>query len=203
MKRVVIASIVLALTMLNPCTGIADWWTEAYNTGGEIDCPPQSGGSSDTWAEWTITTILCGDQFEYPFFLAGFAFPCSGPTGEWVLWVHDLPPDYPDSPLSAQLSGEFTPVITDPEVELPLEYSYVQISPPIEVYYWQYITFGYRNPGHCGLIPFNGVTTWGWIYDSWANDSAYGKTALLQIMDSYGSGTLARPENISWIKSLY
>ena len=60
---------------VEPTTGnlVFDW---VYNTGGAEDFVPDTGGSSDGWGEWFITTVL--NDTGQDLLLTEFGFPCSG-----------------------------------------------------------------------------------------------------------------------------
>ncbi len=149
-----------------------------YSTCGEIWCIPTLGGSQSGWAGWSIAHLW----FELDTVLDHLDVPvCGPPTGSygWVLWL-DTPFPPPDGPWSAQYHGEFVPWCADPWTYPPTQYTDVHL-PWICVPAGSSVVFGFENTGMQGMIPFNGIETFGWWNGQWTSDAHYGRTTVIQV----------------------
>lgn len=196
------------LTLMILLTGaplLAEDWVDHWNSGGELWAEAENAGSDSTWGEWVVTEVSAGYIGGMDFLITHLAFPCASPTGEpveWVLWVTDGSGPPPGPPESAPHSGTFVPPLVDGSDPLPFSYVTIELDPWVPSWYYQHLVFGYRNPGFAGLTDFNGIESWTWYGGEWTSDSAFGQTAVLQIM---GWVAIIPTEDSSWsgIKSLY
>jgi hypothetical protein len=176
-----------------------------YNTGGVMDFVPDSGGSSDGWGEWFITTVHNNTPNDLT--LVELGFPCAGPptgTYGWVVWTNmaGLVPPVGDA-TTAEYFGSFVPVDPNPETWPPTTYTYVDVSfKGIIIDEGSYFCFGYDNAGMGGQTAFNGVDTWAWYSGYWDSDQDWGRTAILQVKANY-HGTPTEEAAWSSIKALF
>ena len=177
----------------------------AYNTGGALDFVPTTGGSSDGWGEWFITTVY--NNTGQDLILVEFGFPCCGPPTEtygWIVWTGMggyVPPG--GNAYSAEYYGPFTPLDPDPTTFPPTTYTYVDVSlENVIIAADTYFCFGYDNTGTGGQITFNGVDTWAWWEGGWDPDQSWGRTAILQVKANY-HGTPVNETTWGAIKSLF
>jgi hypothetical protein len=176
-----------------------------YNTGGILDFVPDTGGSSDGWGEWFITTVYNDSGMDL--ILVEFGFPCCGPPTEaygWVVWTDMGGYVAPGgNAYSAEHYGSFTPVDPDPSTFPPTTYTYVDVSAKgIIIPDGTYFCFGYDNTGTGGQTVFNGVNTWAWYEGWWDPDESWGRTAILQVKANY-SGTPVTESTWGALKSLF
>ena len=176
-----------------------------YNTGGVLDFVPTTGGSSDGWGEWFITTAYNGTGMDL--ILVEFGFPCCGPPTEaygWVVWTGMGGYVSPGGNVySAEYFGSFVPVDPDPTTFPPTTYTYIDVSAEgIVIPDGTYFCFGYDNTGTGGQTTFNGVDTWAWYDGLWDPDQSWSRTAILQVKANYFGTPVSRS---SWgaIKSLF
>ena len=159
-----------------------------YNSGGAIDIVPTTGGSSDGWGEWFITTVE--NDTGYDLLLTEFGFPCSGPpTGAygWIVWTDmgGLVAPSGDA-TTADFYDEFTPDDPDPETFPPTDYTYIDVSAAsIIIPAGNFFCYGYDNTGNGGQVAYNGVETWSWYGGMWDPDPAWSRTAVLQVMANF------------------
>ena len=169
-----------------------------FNTGGQADALPTTGGSSDGWGSHFVASAT--NTTGQDLYLIEFGFPCAGSTyGQWFVSLDGLP-----SGPSAEFQGFFFPVVDDPEAFPPATYTYVTVNDflvviPAGVTFY----FGYANPGVGGQVPYNGTETWAWYQDAWDPDRAYGRTALLQVKASFSAPIATESHGFGDIKALY
>ena len=176
-----------------------------YNTGGALDFVPTTGGSSDGWGEWFLTTVYNGTGMDL--ILVELGFPCCGPPTEaygWVVWTNMGGYVSPGgNAYSAEHFGSFVPVDPDPTTFPPTTYTYVDVSAAgIVIPDGTYFCFGYDNTGTGGQTTFNGVMTWAWYEGWWDPDESWGRTAILQVKANY-FGTPVLDSSWGTIKSFF
>jgi hypothetical protein len=182
----------------------ADDWYDYWNSGGELWAEADYSGSASTGDEWIVTSVQAYEITNSNFLLTFFAFPCASLTGEpveWGLWVMAQAGPPPGPPSSAHYSGTFIPPLV--EGSGPPPFTYVTFEGPYAAAWsYEYLIFGYKNPGFAGLTDFNGVESWRWSGSEWASDSSSGQTAVLQVM---GMDVIIPTDPSSWsrIKNLY
>jgi hypothetical protein len=171
-----------------------------------MDFVPTTGGSSDGWGEWFITTAL-NDSGE-DIFLLEFGFPCCGPPTEeygWVVWVGlgGIMPPAGDA-YTADYYGPFTPVDPDPSTFPPTTYTYVDVeAEAILIPAGTYFCFGYDNTGTGGQDSYNGVETWAWYEGGWDPDVNWSRTATMQVTASFEGPVATAAATWSGIKAMY
>jgi uncharacterized protein YodC (DUF2158 family) len=175
----------------------------AYNTGGEIDYVPQMGGSATGWAEWTIT--FWRNDTGMSLLLSELSWPCSGPASGaygWLVWLDQT--DLPGPAETAQYYGPYTPVDPNPASFPPTTYTYIDVSAAsIIVHAGTTLCFGFDNTGMQGMTDYNCVETWGWYGGIWDSDSAYGRTAIMQLKASFCGSTPVEPTSWGKIKARF
>jgi hypothetical protein len=174
-----------------------------YNTGGAIDFVPEMGGSSTGWAEWAIAFVTNNSGSDLS--LMELGWPCSGPTSGpygWLVWTNQPSPPGPAD--SAEYFGPFTPADPDPASLPPTTYTYIDVSAfGIPWPDGTTICIGYDNTGMEGMTAYNGVETYGWYGGIWDADSAYGRTAILQVKANISGGTPTWQSTWGKVKALY
>jgi hypothetical protein len=175
-----------------------------WNSGGSIDVVPTLGGSDDGWASYFVTTVE--NDTGHNLLLVELGFPCGGPGPvDWLVWsdvggVQAPSGDY----TTADYSGPFTPVDSNPDTFPPVTYTYIDISAEdIIIDPSAFLCIGYENPGMGGMVNYNGITSWGWYGGMWDPDSGYGRTAVLQVKANYSPFDSIQPTSLGVVKAMY
>jgi len=196
----------LFATLLLGSPAQAEDWDDYWNSAGNLWAEAEYADNEDPWGEWIVTGFQVWEfgGLWLDLLVSHLAFPCASPSGDpvdWVIWILDDLGPPPGPPSSAHFSGTFTPPLIDGS-EPPLTYATFELDTWIPVFGYEYVIFGYRNPGLVGLTDSNGIESWGWIGGEWVANSSLGKTAVLQLM---GWPAIIPAGESSWgrIKSLY
>ncbi|PID80804.1 hypothetical protein CSA17_02135 [bacterium DOLJORAL78_65_58] len=153
-----------------------------YSTAGAMDTPATDGGDWENWGTDFVTRW--DNDTGHDVRLDEFAWPCGGVWAQfWFVWIRDT---LPEGPFNFDYYGSFLPASQNGYQYPPSSYTYIDVSDEgVIVPAGATMMFGYSNPGMAGQIQDNGVTTWSYYNDQWDDDSAFGRTTIMQFKGSF------------------
>ncbi len=180
-----------------------------FNTGGAMNLVPDALGSATGWAYFSAHNYTNGGAAALG--LIDMAFPTcensTDPIALPVLWfVHastgDIVADIGDPYMATfDHSGTFYPTNAMDSLAGDLVYDAVDASGyslAVGASMW----WGYENAGLQGMTSYVVEQTFGYWVSFWDDDTAYGRTALMQFTGDYGT-TATEAATMSQVKSLY
>jgi hypothetical protein len=228
LKKLVISLIVLAMAVpafattarvdvdvqnhaINPVTVTGgDRADVEFNTGGVMNYVPEALGSATGWAYFSAHIFTNGAAQDLA--LTELAFPtCENSTDpidmpvDWFVEMGATDVNVIVDPWTHAYTfqGLFTPTnLMDSTADM-LVYDAVDVTAEnIVLAAGETMIWGYENAGLQGMTAAPVEVTYGFWVSFWDDDSAYGRTALMQLMGDYVT-TATEEASLSQIKALY